>query len=112
MEKKGDTILECFIVKGKGFDFLGVIYKEKETGLMALTRQVFPGNQVLLEYYRDENQQRLSDRLLKTAGQLADRYGLHPVHWVYPGGIEERRFISGLREAKKEKEFWQRGLHN
>jgi hypothetical protein len=112
MEKKGDTILECFIVKGKGFDFLGVIYKGKETGLMATTRQLMPGHQVFLEQNRDENQQRLSDRLLKTAGQLADRYGLHPVHWVYPGGIEESLFISGLREAKREKEFWQRGLNN
>jgi hypothetical protein len=112
MEKKGDIILECFIVKGKGFDFLGVIYKGMERGLMAVTRQVLPGNQVFLENYRDENQQRLSDRLLKTAGQLADRYGLHPVHWVYPGGIEESRFISGLREAKRENQFGQRGLNN
>lgn len=112
MELKGDTILECFIVKGKGVDYLGVIYQGKETGLMAITRQVLPGNQVFLEQYRDENQQKLSDRLLKTTDQLADRYGLHPVHWVYPGGIEESRFISGLREAQREKEFWQRGLNN
>lgn len=112
MKKKEDIILECFIVKGKGFDFLGVIYEEKEKGLMALSRQVLSGNQVFLKYYLDKNQKSLSDRLNETAGRLADRYGLHPVHLVYPGGIGENRFVSGLREAKRHHETQKEWFNN
>jgi hypothetical protein len=101
MKKKEDIILECFIVKGKELDYLGVIFEGKESGLRALSRQYFSGNQVFLEFLTDENQQSLSERLNKKASLLADRYGLHPVHLIYPGGIEESRFIRGLREAKK-----------
>lgn len=112
MKKKEDIILECFIVKGKELDFLGVIYEEKESGLRALSRQHFSGSQVFLEFLTDENQQSLSERLNKKAGRLADQYGLHPVHLVYPGGIEESRFIRGLREAKKLREMNMEFLNN
>ena len=104
MKKKEDIILECFIVKGKGLDFLGVIYEGKESGLRALSRQHFSGRQVFLEFFIDENQESLSERMNSKAGQLADRYGLHSVHLIYPGGIEESRFISGLREAQRQRE--------
>jgi hypothetical protein len=105
MPKKEDVILECFVIKGKGIDFLGVIYQENEVDLKALLRKCFSDNRIFLEFYTGENQQRLSDRLSETAHRLADRYGLCPVHLVYPGGIGESQFIKGLREAKRQMEM-------
>jgi hypothetical protein len=112
MERKEDIILECVMVKGRGLDFFGVVYQEKGEELKALIRQLFSGNRVFFQYLKGETQKGLSRQLMEAAGKLALKFGLHPVHLVYPGGIRESGFLHGLREAQKEGERQKRTRDN
>jgi hypothetical protein len=63
MEKKGDMILECFVLKGHGVDLLAVIYLEKETTLKAFSRKKIADQSFQIRYWAGADQQKLSAEL-------------------------------------------------
>lgn len=102
MEKKEDIILECFVLKGKGVDWLAVIYLEKETTLRAFSRKKIADKRYQIHFLSGPDQQRLSEELSAQFDETAKRCGLSAVHLDYPGGVNEQVFVLGLREAKME----------
>lgn len=100
MEKKEDIILECFVLKGKGVDWLAVIYLEKERTLRAFSRTKITDKSYRIQFLTGTDQQRLSEELSAQFDETARRCGLSAIHLDYPGGVKGQAFVRGLREAK------------
>jgi hypothetical protein len=102
MEKKEDVILECFVLKGEGVDWLAVIYLEKETTLMAFSRKKIMDRSFQIQFLTGTDQQRLSEELSTQFDEVARRCGLPAIHLDYPRGVKEEAFVQGLQKAKIE----------
>jgi hypothetical protein len=104
MERQEDVILESFVLKGKGLDWLAVIYMEGGSRLKALMRGKLSGSQWQVVHLAGVSQRNLSMEILKKFEGLSRPWGVSTIHIEYPGGIREGMFIKGLREAKQERE--------
>ena len=105
MERKKDLILECFVLKGKGLDWLAVIYLEETVTLKAFSRVRLDDRSFQIRFLSGTSQSDLSKILAEKFSEAAERCGLSSVHLEYPGGVNERAFIEDLREAQRE---WRR----
>jgi hypothetical protein len=104
MERKKDVILESFVLKGKGLDWLAVIYREEGSRLKAVMRGKLSGGRWQVVHWAGVCQKKLSREILNKFDGLSKSWGLSTLHIEYPGGIKEGMFIKGLREAKQESE--------
>ncbi|MEW6185050.1 MAG: hypothetical protein AB1585_04835 [Thermodesulfobacteriota bacterium] len=102
MERKEDLILECFVLKGKGVDWLAVIYVEEKNKLKAFSRIKISNRTFQIHFFGGADQKELSNILCVRFQKAADHFDLSPIHLEYPGGISEQAFLQGLREAQRE----------
>jgi hypothetical protein len=102
MEKE-DVILECFVLKGRGVDWLAVIYLEKAKTLKAFSRKKITDRSFQIQFLSGSDQKKLSEELARLFQEGAGQGGPSPVHLEYPGGIREGVFIQGMREAERQR---------
>jgi hypothetical protein len=112
MNNKEDIILVSFILKGKGVDWLGVIYSEEGTRLKALLRSKLKERLFQVTHLVGPSQESLSEELLIRFNEASRPWGLSTIHLEYPNGVKEKAFIQGLREAKLERKMTLEGLRN
>jgi hypothetical protein len=102
MERKEDQILECFMLKGKGVDWLAVVYLEQGLNLKAFFRTKISGQFFQIRFLSAADPQKLSEELSRQFFDAAERTGLNPVHVDFPGGVNAHAFIRRLREARQD----------
>ncbi len=112
MNTKEDIILECFVLKGKGLDWLAVIYLEEGNRLKAFLRFKLTERLFQVTHLLGPSQQDLSEELHVRFNEVSKPWGLSPVHLEYPEGVKEKAFIQGLREAKQERRMTLEGQKN
>ena len=103
MERKEDVILECFVLKGKGLDWLAVIYLEGGNRLKAILRIKLSEKVFQISPLTGQSQKKISEEIHTRFDQVSKTLDLSVVHFEYPGGLKEGDFIRDLREAKAER---------
>ncbi|MFH0787439.1 MAG: hypothetical protein V2B13_07460 [Pseudomonadota bacterium] len=112
MNNKEDIILECFVLKGKGMDWLAFIYLEEGTRLKAFLRFKLTEKLFQVTHLVGPSQKDLSEELHVRFNEVSKPWGLSTVHLEYPEGVKEKAFIQGLREAKLERRMTLEGQKN
>jgi hypothetical protein len=112
MNNKEDIILECFVLKGRGMDWLAVIYLEEGTRLKAFMRSKLTERLFQITYLVGPSQKYLSEELHIRFNETSKLLGLSTMHLEYPDGVKEKAFIQGLREAKLERKMTLEGQRN
>jgi hypothetical protein len=112
MNSREDMILECFVLKGKGMDWFGVIYLEEGIRLKAMLRLKLTERVFQVTHLVGPSQKSLSEELFIRFNEASRPWGLSPIHLEYPNGVKEKAFIQGLRKANLEMKMALEGLRN